>query len=200
MTQHAETDPMTADIPSAAAAEQPEPAVTEYLDLDAVLSGAAILAERTEILYTKPHLEAQLDALDFEIQRLTSGAAPKSELDESAVGDSPVSADGRSVEALIEERQAKRREYIASGRKVLLRQMNGDAWAEFEAKWKKELAAKAPYPMAMWNELLAASLVSPAASVEKVAALRKKFGAPALEKLARSTWEMNTEGGVSVPF
>lgn len=173
--------------------------IDEILDIDALLASNIERAERSEVLYTKPHLEAKIDALEAELERLNIGSDSNSPDGEAAVGDAPA-AGGRSPEVVAREIQALRREYAASGRLVRLRQLPSEEWTSFEATWKDALSKPPPFPAAMWDDLIAKCAIAPELPVAKVRDLRKKLGHPPLHKLALTCWDLNTEAGVSVPF
>lgn len=175
--------------------------INEFLDLDEVLSAQVHLAEKTEVLYTKPHIEAEINALELELQRLTdgTGAPVLAADDEASVGDAAPEGQ-RTARDVALEIQAKRREYAESGRKIVLRQLPSDDWLAFEAHWKQALDKGAPYPPEMWDDLISKSAVRPEMPAAKVKALRKKFGNPTLYVLGMTCWKLNTESGVSVPF
>jgi hypothetical protein len=175
--------------------------INEFLDVDDVLAAPAHLSEKTEILYTKPELEAEINALELELQGLTDGTgAPVLDADgEASVGDAAPQG-GRTARVVALEIQAKRREYAESGRKIVLRQLPSEDWLAFEATWKKALDAGAPYPPAMWDDLIAKSAIRPEMTAAKVKALRTKFGNPTLYVLGMTCWKLNTESGISIPF
>lgn len=178
--------------------EQPS-IINEMLDLDDFLATDVRRAEKTEVLYTKPHLEAEIDDLELELQRLTDGSGALPADEEAAVGDVPTGGD-RTAEVVAAEIQAKRREYAESGKKILLRQLASEDWTAFEQQWKTAFDNGAPYPAEMWDDLIAKSAVTPAMPLDKVKALRAKLGHPPLSKIAITCWKLNTEVGVSVPF
>lgn len=178
---------------------EPASIINEMLDLDDFLATDVRRAEKTEILYTKPHLEAEIDALELELQSLTDGSSALPADEEAAVGDVPAGGE-RTAEVVAAEIQAKRREYAASGKKILLRQLASEDWMAFEQQWKAAFEKGAPYPAPMWDDLISKSAVTPSMPLEKVQALRTKLGNPPLSKLAITCWTLNTEGGVSVPF
>lgn len=188
------TDQPAANVPTADTAG----IIDDFLDLDEILSAQVHRAERTEILYLKPHLEAEIDALEAELEKAASNPHWTDTSGEAAVGDQP--AGSATAEELAEQIQAKRREYAESGKKVLLRQLPSEEWTGFEATWKKALDTGSPYPAEMWDDLISKCAVRPTMPVDKVKALRKKLGYPPLHKLALTAWKLNTEGGVSVPF
>ena len=192
---------MTEPTVAAAAAEPTDNLINDFLDLDEVLAAQVHLAEKTEVLYTKPHLEAEINALEIELERLTDGTGSPvvDPADEASVGDAPT-ASGRTAQVIALEIQAKRQEYAESGRKIVLRQLPSDDWLAFEATWKQALDKGAPYPPEMWEALISQCARRPEMPVEKVKALRKKFGQPTLHVLGMTCWKLNTEGGVSVPF
>lgn len=187
------------------ASTTPEPAdeagsiINEMLDLDDFLATDVRRAEKTEIIYAKPHLEAEIDALELELQRLTDGSGALLVDDEAAVGDVPAGGE-RTAEVVAAEIQDKRREYAASGKKVLLRQLASEDWMAFEQQWKSAFDNGAPYPAPMWDDLISRCAANPAMPLEKVQALRKKLGNPPLSKIAITCWDLNAKAGVSVPF
>lgn len=172
--------------------------IDEILDIDALLASNIERAERSEVLYTKPHLEAKIDALEAELERLNIGADSVQRDGEASVADA--AAGGRSAEVVAREIQELRKEYAASGRLVRLRQLPSEEWTSFEATWKDALAKPPPFPAAMWDDLIAKCAIAPELPVAKVRDLRKKLGHPPLHKLALTCWDLNTEAGVSVPF
>ncbi|MEV5001940.1 hypothetical protein [Nocardioides sp. LML1-1-1.1] len=176
-----------------------ESVINEMLDLDDLLASEVRRAEKLFPLYTKPHLEAEIDVLQVELESVTDGSAAVPADDEAAVGDD-TPHDGRSAEVIAREIQAKRQEYAASRRMIRLRQLTSEDWLAFEQDWKKTLDKGAPYPPEMWDAVIAASAVAPEMPVDKVRALRKKLGNPPLYELAMEAWKLNTEGGISVPF
>ncbi|UUW88469.1 hypothetical protein [Pimelobacter simplex] len=188
------TDQPAANVPTADTAGL----IDDFLDLDEILSAQVHRAEKTEILYLKPHLEAEIDALEADLEKAVSNPRWLDAVGEVAVGDQ--ADDSATAEDLAEQIQSKRREYAESGKKVLLRQMPSDEWTEFEATWKKVLEAGSPYPAEMWDDLISKCAVRPTMPVDKLKALRKKLGHPPLHNLALTAWKLNTEGGVSVPF
>lgn len=190
----------TADESVAQTTDTEQPSIiNEMLDLDDFLATDVRRAEKTEILYTKPHLEAEIDALEIELQQLTDGTGAPLVDEEAAVGDVPAGGE-RTAEIVAAEIQDKRREYAASGKKVLLRQLASEDWMAFEQQWKSAFDDGAPYPAPMWDDLISRCAANPAMPLEKVQALRAKLGNPPLSKLAITCWDLNTKAGVSVPF
>lgn len=183
--------------PTAAGVETPESVIDTVLDLDELLASDVRRAEKTEILYTKPHLEAEIDALEAELQQLTDGSSSPMVDEEASLAEGPVG--GRSAEVVAREIQEKRKEYAASGRSVRLKQLPSEDWTAFETTWKAALSKGAPYPVAMWDDLISKCAVAPEMPLAKVQALRAKLGHPPLHKLAMTCWDLNTTSGVSVP-
>lgn len=173
--------------------------IDEILDIDALLASEIERSERSEILYTKPHLEAKIDALDSELERANIGAESNLPDGERSVGEAPAT-EGRTTEVIAREIQALRAEYAASGKIIRLRQLPSEDWTAFEAHWKDALAKGAPYPVEMWDDLISKCAIAPELPITKVRALRKKLGHPPLHKIALSCWDLNTQAGVSVPF
>jgi hypothetical protein len=169
--------------------------ISTILDLDELMSAEVRLAERIVTIYTRPDLEARIDALEAELTDLLgpNGELP-SEMD-ATLGD----ADTARAYALSDEIETARKEYAASGRQIRVRQLPSDDWTAFRARRKKELDDGAPYPDDMWSELITLCAVEPTLSKEQVAKLRTILGAPVLHMLASACFSLNTEGGVSVP-
>lgn len=169
--------------------------ISTILDLDELMSADVRLAERTVTIYTRPDLEARIDALEAELEELLgpNGELP-SELDAS-LGD----ADTARAFEIANEIEAERKAYAASGRQIRVRQLPSDDWTAFRARHKKHFEAGPPYPDEMWSELVSLCAVEPTLSEEQVAKLRKVLGSPVLHMLANVCFSLNTEAGVSVP-
>lgn len=169
--------------------------ISTILDLDELMSADARLAERTVTIYTRPDLEAQIDDLEEELQRLVGpdGEVPTSV--DATLGDT----DTARAFHLAEEIQACRKEYAASGRRIRIRQLPSDDWTAFRKRHQKELDDGPPFPDDMWSELIVLSAIEPALTAEQVGQLRKALGAPILHLLANACFSLNTESGVAVP-
>jgi hypothetical protein len=169
--------------------------ISTILDLDELMSADVRLAERTVTIYTRPDIEARIDALEAELGELLgpNGELP-SEMDAS-LGD----ADQARAYELADEIEIARKEYAASGRQIRVRQLPSDDWTAFRARHKKALDAGRPYPDDMWSELVSLSAVEPTLSKEQVGKLRTVLGAPVLHMLSGACFSLNTEAGVSVP-
>lgn len=182
-----------------------ESVINEMLDLDDLFASEVRRAEKLFPLYTKPHLEAEIDGLLLELQGVSDGSAadpadPADPADEErAVGEHRAASE-RTAEVITREIEAKRREYAASRRMIRLRQLPSEKWLAWEQQWKDALDKGPAYPPEMWDSLISVSAVEPELPVESVKALRGKVGYPPLAALADVAWKLNTEGGVSVPF
>lgn len=176
-----------------------ESVINEMLDLDDLLANDVRRAEKLVPLYTKPYLEAEIDALQLELESVTDGSATVPADSEASLGDDGPS-DRRSAETIAREIQAKRQEYAASRKMIRLRQLTSEDWLAWETEWQKTLDKGAPFPPEMWDSVIAASAVQPEMPVEKVKQLRSKLGNPPLYAIAMEAWKLNTEGGISVPF
>lgn len=80
----------------------------------------------------------------------------------------------------------------------LFRGMPSDAMAVFnEAHYPKKETA----PLNDYNDrLIATCMVDPVVTVEQVRELRKKLGSRAMLELIKTATEVNTQGGVDIPF
>lgn len=178
--------------------EDKEPSIVDtILDLNALLSADVRRAEKTARFSIRPDLEARLDELQGELEGLTDeNGRPILETEtETAIGGSG----GRTAEVVAQEWRAVQTEYAASMRSVRMRQIPDEDWAAFEAKWRKELDAGAPYPQDFWDELIVATAHTPAIPADKVKELRKKLGRPAMNELGLKAWAVNVSSGVDVP-
>jgi hypothetical protein len=167
--------------------------VDEILNLDEFLSAELRLATKQAAFYTRPDLEAEIEAKNAELNSLTdSQGRPLPVLD----GDLE---DDRSARTVASEVLELQKEYGASRRVVLMQQMDQDDWAAFQLKWKEELLKEPPYAPAFYEDLICSSALKPKIDVDQLRQLRKKLGAPAFEELWRSAWAVNTQSGVSIP-
>lgn len=170
--------------------------VKTILDLDELLSADVRLAEKTVVVYLKPWLEADIDALDIELEGLVDDMGrPLADEEESLSG-----GGGRTAQMVAAERQAKEREYAASGRNIRVKQLEPEEWAAFRKKWRTPMAdATSEQRTEMWNDLIAQCAIAPTISPEKVVEMRRRLGSTQMERVASACWEVNTQSGVSVP-
>lgn len=169
--------------------------ISTILDLDELMSADVRLAERTITIYTRPDLEARIDALEAELSDLLG---PEGQLPATLDASLGEDDNARAFE-IAEEIETVRKAYAASGRQIRIRQLPSDDWTAFRERRKQAFADGAPFPDDMWAELITLSAVDPTISAEQVANLRKVLGAPILHMLASACFSLNTEGGVSVP-
>jgi len=195
------TDPFTnpdetsgSDPESLAAQAVNSSIVDTLLDLDALLSADVRRAEGIAYIYTRPDLEARLDALATEyedaIERESLAGKDK------AVGE-------RTAATVHAEREKVRGEYTASRVPIRVLQLPSDDWDDFQHRHKAALQDAGDVfhlPAQVANELIAASMVAAQpVTVAQVAAMRTKFGWPQVSVIAARAWEVNRHSGVSVP-
>lgn len=171
--------------------------VDTMLDLDEFLSGEVRLAEKTAYFATRPDLQADIEALEHQLEMLTDalGRPLGNEIGEASIGDGEP-----TVLKLAREIEAKRAEYNASLRGVRVRQLQSDDWAAFRTKHKRALAdTENPIPSAVWDELIVACAIQPEFTLEKIRALRKKVGSPQVAAVELACWNVCTNSGVSIP-
>lgn len=167
--------------------------VDTIFDFDELESGNIRLAITQAAWYTRADLEAQIEALNAELDSLTdSQGRPLPVIDESM-------AEVRSARTVASELAAVQKTYAASRRVVLMQQLDEDDFQAFQSKWKDDMAKGYPYPAAFYVELITRCAIKPTISEEQLAALRKKVGRPAYDELWRKAWNVNTQSGVSIP-
>lgn len=142
-------------------------------------------------------LEAEHDRLVRELAALVTPAGDlvDPDADEAPLGEE--STAGR-VERLNRELQAVRSEMQDAMWFPLLRGMASSELVVFNEQHypKKEGTSLAPY----YNRLIAACAVEPQLTVADVERLRDTLGARAMAKLVETVTEVNTRGGIDVPF
>jgi len=167
--------------------------VDKVLDLNELLSRDVRLAERQAVFYINPEIEAAIDGLNAELDAMTdSQGRPLKGIDVSL-------EDSRTPEVVAAEITALQKEYAASQRVVVMRQMDSDDWAEFQSTWKKALAEQPPYPPEFYAALISRCAIQPKISEAEVGKLRKALGGPAFDTLWSTAWTVNTVSGVSIP-
>lgn len=169
--------------------------VDEVLDLDEFLSQDVRLAQKQGAWYTRPDLEAKIEQLNAELDSLTdSNGRPLQTTDASM-------EDDRSAATVAMELVETQKEYAASRRYILMQQLDQDDWDAFQIQWKDEISKQPPTPRVpeFYADLLSRCAVNPKVPADKVAALRKRIGAPAFEEIWRAAWNVNTQSGVSIP-
>lgn len=179
---------------------QPEPAaetdalgsiVDTILDLDQLLSADVRRAEDTYRLYRRPDLQAEITALEEQLDAMTDALGNPIEADVGL-------GEGAGAHTIALRIQELRRQYMAASGLVRLRQMDGDEWEAFKIKWKTEIAT-GDMSLKLANALVAATVVEPSLSVTNVIKLRQLYGATQTDELAKACWRVNTQEGVSVP-
>lgn len=170
--------------------------VDTMLDLDEFLSGEVRRAEKTAYFATRPDLEADIEALEHQLEAFTDALGrPIDQPEEDSIGDGE-----HPALALARKIQAMRAEYNASLRAVRVRQLPDDEWSAFRTKHKKVLADKDnPIPTAVWDELIVACAIDPVFTPDKIKALRKMVGSPQLAEIEMACWAACTSSGVSIP-
>lgn len=168
--------------------------VDSILNLDELLSADVRRAEKMARFCTKSWLEADIDELQAELERLTDNAGNPIPVPDRALGDTT-----RTAEQVALELQAVQAAYGQAFRSVRMRQVSGTDWTEFKAKHRVVLDAGAPYGDSFWNDLIAVTAHQPKMTVEQVAELRGKLGDPQMDELAQCAWAVNTSSGVSIP-
>lgn len=161
--------------------------VDTILDLDELLSADVRRAEKTARFCTKPWLEADIEALEYELEAL---------LDENG---NVLEGQEESAEALARQIQDLRVEYGQAFRSVRMGQLASDKWNEFKAKHRATLDKGSPFPNSFYDELIAASALRPVMPIEKVRELRTVLGDPQMDELSVKAWQVNAESGVSIP-
>jgi hypothetical protein len=173
-----------------------EPSIVDtILDLDALLSADVRRAEKTARFSIRPDLEARLDELQGELEGLTDETGRPILEPDAAVG----TGGTRTAEVVAQEWREVQAEYAASMRSVRMRQIPDEDWAAFETKWRAEIKSEDPKPQAFWDELIVATAHTPAIPADKVKAMRKQLGRPAMDELGLVAWRVNTSSGVDVP-
>jgi hypothetical protein len=185
---------MTDPTPPTSTSAEVDPSIIDtILDLDAYLSADVRRAEKTAPFSTKPHLEAQLDVLDRELQLLAGGNSTARQLDE------PLGAGGRTARVVAQERQAVAAEMLAAMKGVRFRALSTEDWEAFEAKHKQVLDNPEADKNELLDELIVLCAVAPAISAKKLVALKGLIGITQTIVLRNTAWDVNTKVGVSVP-
>lgn len=176
--------PTITDLPSIA---------DTILNLDKFLSGDVRRAEKTSTFCIRPDLEADIDALEHELETLTdSMGRPRAVIDQ-AVGDA-----SRSAHTVALEIEEKRREYAAAMRSIRWRAMDEDAWAAFQTEWKKAFDEQ-DFPPEFWEDLLSRTAVAPMFTVAQVREFRSRVGHAIYSDVANTAFRANNASGVSIP-
>ncbi|WP_109507358.1 hypothetical protein [Nocardioides speluncae] len=183
------------DIDGTSGTDAPSPVsepsiVDQILDLDKLLSADVRRAERTARFCTAPHLQADIEALEAELETLTDDRG--NPLDEEGMNDS-----GRTATGVALEIRAKRQEMADAMVSVRMRQLELDQWEAFLTKHRATSGEERP--MEFWFELISLSACAPVMTQDQAARLTKKYGRPVLTELSTKAWQVNTESGVSVP-
>lgn len=168
--------------------------VDTVLDLDDFLSGDVRLALKQASFYTRGDLEAEIEELNAELDSLTDSQGRPLPVLDASIGDGE-----RSASVVAQELLDKQREYARSRRVIVMQQLDEDDWAAFQAQWKDALAQQPPYPPEFYADLISKCALRPQIPAEKIAAFRKRVGAPAYEEIWRAAWTVNTQSGVSIP-
>lgn len=169
--------------------------VDTVFDLDEFLAADIRLAEKQAAFYTRPDLEAQIEELNAELDSLTdANGRPLPDPDRSL-------EEGRTAQVVMVELAAVQKEYAASRRSILMRQLDTDDWDAFQTQWKEEIAKEPPAPRdpAFYADLISRCAIKPEIPADKIAPMRKRIGAPAFEEIWRAAWNVNTRSGVSIP-
>lgn len=161
--------------------------IDTILQLDSFLSGDVRRAEKTARFCSKPWLEADIDALVFELEALT---------DEQGY---PLPGQEAAAQSKAVEIQTKQSEMGASFVSVRMAQLASDRWLEFMAKWREEREKPGDMSNEFWNEVIELSAKTPTITAAQVVELRTKLGDPQMDTLAKVAWDVNTQSGVSIP-
>jgi len=168
--------------------------VDTILDLDELLSAQVRRAEKTVPIYTRGDLEGRIDALDDELLSLVDETGRP--YPDRAVGERNPAAVSAEIEQL-------RAEYATSKVNITVRQMASDDWDEFRnthAEAMKKVGTSEELGNEFWDALVAATMVAKNVTVEKVSAMRTRFGSPQVDMIAKAAWYVCTQAGIAVPF
>lgn len=188
------TDPNPLIKPDAPVIEEPS-IVDTILNLDELLSADVRRAEKTARFSTKPWLEGEIEELEFELDQLTDGRG--NPLDPA--GDTSLAETSNPAYAVAQKIQTLRRELAESFVSVRVQQLPADKWMAFEKKHEEALEKGAPYPEAMWDELIVKCAIAPRMTIDQVRSLRTKLGHPPMHAIAMKCWDVCTKAGVSIP-
>lgn len=170
--------------------------IDTILDLDDYLSGEVRRAEKTARFATRPDLEADIQALEAQLEQITDELGrPIEGAEDASLGD----GESGPVLALVERIEELRREYARSFRSVRLRQMPSDDWKAFYAKWIKPRKDGEDYPREMWDALIVECAIAPRFTAEKIKDFRAQAGDTAVQEIAVAALDVNTKSGVSIP-
>lgn len=172
-----------------------EPSIVDtILELDSFLSAEVRLAEKTARFCTRPDIEAQIDALELELEQLVDANGKVRDTD-------PALGEGRTAYDVATEIQTARHKYAAAMRSVRMRQMDDTSWQAFKEKHSDAFKDDVDLPArrVMYDDLLVESASAPKITPAKLEQLRTKVGSPQIDELVNVAWHVNTQSGVSVP-
>lgn len=187
-------DPSLGDDTAPAPALREPSIVDTILELDAFLSAEVRLAEKTARFCTRPDIEADIDALELELEQLVDANGKPRDND-------PALGEGRTAYDVAAEIQERRHEYAAAMRSVRMRQMDDTTWQAFRDKHSAAFGDDVDLPArrVMYDDLLVASAAAPKLTHAKLEQLRGRVGSPQIDELVNTAWHVNTQSGVSVP-